>query len=186
MKNEKLRVVSEEELQEMIKLYFTERVYRPTAVGMLYRDRKLLLVNSARGDSWAFPQGGIPRGRTMFDSLGEELWEELGIDIGRDPSNLKDVSSFSNTFFIEELIHPNTRTSGLPKGNAQGKAYFAAAARYVGDPSQVVLNKEEVKAYDLFDLRTAEKYIKSHNSPDKVRITLEIIGIFKDRLESDL
>jgi 8-oxo-dGTP pyrophosphatase MutT (NUDIX family) len=170
------------EFQKRVADYFQERIYRPTCVGMLYAGKKILLVNSTRGDSWAFPQGGIRRGDDMFEALAEEIWEELEIDMGSGPEKLNDVKTFSETHFICHYVHSNRRTEKNPPDTAIGKAYFAAAAEFCGDPKKIKCKLDEVKRVGFFDLGEAENLIRNHNSQEKVRITIEIINTFKHLL----
>lgn len=108
-------------------------LYRPVAVPILQWQRDVLLVKSAKGDYWGFPQGGLNRGEDIIHGLNRELKEETNIE-----QQLTTVHRFC---YANRLEMPGPRDGFL-----LGKCYFYFHMSCAFLP-EVTLQESEVSDY---------------------------------------
>lgn len=112
-----------------------EKLYRPTAVGIIEHPRgTVLVVKSAKSRGhWGAPQGGIESGESAIMGLFNELKEEVSFD----PS----VASDCRFCYATRLPVPNGRD-----GFMIGKSYYFFHVK-CHTPPEVSLQVEEVSEY---------------------------------------
>jgi len=126
------------------------KTYRPTAVAIVENEKgRILLVKSAKGSYWGFPQGGVEESEEVVQALLRELEEEVGI-VAADV----DVRTYCLT---ERLDTPHAR-----KGFLYGKQYYYFHVGYRGS-SRIVLQREEVSDYCWLSRHRAAEFINGLN-----------------------
>jgi 8-oxo-dGTP pyrophosphatase MutT (NUDIX family) len=118
------------ELEADILAQHKGKEYRPVVV-IITEDLqgRILLLSSAKGPYWGFPQGGAQEGEAILEALARELEEETGIQ-----SSEIEVRAFCG---IDQLDIPRSR-DGFTKGK---RYYYFHVVRVTGDA--ITLQKEE-------------------------------------------
>lgn len=115
--------------------------YRPTISVALMTGNQVLFVQSSKRQvgesaSWLLPQGGVVRGETVYQAIGRELGEEVGLD-------------FSETQLLSLEKGLMLRVVGGyindPRPSEQKPKVFAVVAMQVERLGEVRLNAENSK-----------------------------------------
>jgi len=128
-------------LQNLVTSAYADRLYRPTAVGLVWggpdRDLVLCVSSVSHPKEWGFVQGGIETGEDPETALKREIREEVSI-----PAN--DLSDFR---FLDwrDLDAPANRLD--KRGFTRGKRYLFYRLAYGGSPV-LKIDRRELAGYE--------------------------------------
>lgn len=123
--------------------------YRPVAVAVVQSIKnEILLVRSAKGGSWGFPQGGVEEGESVIAGLLRELREETGI--------LGSATAVRGLCYANQLEIAERWRDGFTKG----KSYYYFHVLCCRAPD-ILLYKEELDDYQWLLPADARAVIRS-------------------------
>ncbi len=131
-------------------------------------DGKFLIVKKPRTDhAWQFPQGGVDEGETYEEAAKRELKEELGSE------KFQGFMKSKHVLFYE-----------FPTGYSRDDKYTGHKQSYyfvefLGDESDIELDKEELEDHRWIYQTELEEYIQS---PEYLKKVQQVIYEFQDQL----
>ncbi len=140
------------EFQRKVEELYLKREYRPVGVSVILDlEGRVLLLESAKGkDEWMFPQGGVELGETLEQNIERELFEETGISLK------SDLTDLHLGYFFKTLDAENARKD--KRGFTKGKAYFFNSCTYKGN-GKLTLQPEEIADYRWVYSKEAHLYL---------------------------
>lgn len=151
--------------------------FRPTIVGCIIKNKKILLCHHQKHNFWQLPQGGIDNFETLESAFATKMSEELGVSV---PAPLKDTYLGDDRIeFPPDKANQEFYTNTGKTIQMKGKQYFFLAVKDLD-----FYFKNSSPEYDqikLFSYDEAVKNIKTTNRGGKLRITLNLLTRLKDK-----